>query len=429
MTLALPKRLPKAAGVRDRSEPIERTLALVPELRRRYGITRVADTSFLDRTGIPTISTIVPKSPDVLSVYNGKGKTRDEAIVSGIMEAVERQVAAAVMMETHRRGISDVSHYLNLDALGLVPEARDLIVDCVWGVDLIEDEPVPVPIGMVQCPWFGEKLFEYSSSNGLASGNNATEALYHAITEMVERHIWSLYHVRSELVPRLFRGNDAPDASVADVLTLPTGDAEIDGLVKRIRDAGMDMRVCMLREGELPIAAIATLVEPDAEPPMAHMGFGCSLSSTHAILRAINESIQSRVVDIQAARDDILRADDPVSFLGEHARRPKSLPVGRWYYDLEMRKVERTSLPENMSDDMAEDLRRVIAGVRAAGMKRLVAIDLPAGGLPISVFRIVAPEMETTTIDGRLGPAARALLSPFGAARKPRRTEMEGRRA
>lgn len=116
----LPASVPKTPGTYDRAVPFEQTLAPVPELRRRYGITRLADTTYLDRTGISTYSALVPNSPDLLGVYNGKGLTREAAMASAVMEATERQIGAAV------------------------------------------------PLAMVQCPWFGEKLFDVTSTNGLA---------------------------------------------------------------------------------------------------------------------------------------------------------------------------------------------------------------------------------------------------------------------
>ncbi|HVA26939.1 MAG TPA: hypothetical protein VNF68_02100, partial [Candidatus Baltobacteraceae bacterium] len=74
----------------DRCVSLERTLSLIPELRRRFGITRIGDTTLLDRTNIPTACAVVPISPDALSVYNGKGLTREAAVASAVMEAAER---------------------------------------------------------------------------------------------------------------------------------------------------------------------------------------------------------------------------------------------------------------------------------------------------------------------------------------------------
>lgn len=411
MTLRLPSSEPKAPGSYDRSVSIERTLELVPELRKRFGITRIADTTRLDRPDIPTISAVVPHS-DLLSVFNGKGATRDAAIVSAVMEAVERQVMGAPAVETHRRSVRDVCPVLDLDSLGLLPEARDLETDCAWGTDLLNGDELPVPMHAIQCPWYGERIFSGSSSNGVASGNTPTEALYHGLTELVERHVWSLFYVRCELVPRFYR-RGAFDVVAAEVLAFPTGDAYLDGLARRIEDAGLTLRVMILREGDLPVVALATTVELGSDPPMAHQGMGCSLSPAHAVGRAITECVQSRVVDIAGARDDLLRPDDPPRVTGEHTRRPRSLPRDRWFIDLPGREVKLDQLPDRCSADLAHDLRLVLELLGAANLGPVIAIEMSPCDIPVSVARIIAPNLETTFSNGRIGRRGTALFSPF----------------
>lgn len=416
MTLRLPASEAKAPGSYDRSVPIARTLALIPELRKRFGITRVADTTRLDRPDIPTFSAVVPHS-DLLSVFNGKGATREAALVSAVMEAVERQVMGTPAVETHRRSVRDVCRVLDLDALGLLPEARDLVTDCAWGTDLLTGENLPVPMHAIQCPWYGRRLFSGSSSNGVASGNTLTEALYHALAELVERHVWSLFYVRCELVPRFYR-RGAGDFVAAEVLAFPTGDAYLDGLARRIEDAGLTLRVMILREDDLPVVALATTTEPDSVPPMAHQGLGCSLSPTHAVGRAITECVQSRVIDIQGARDDLLRPDDPPRVTGEHTRRPRLLPKDRWFLDLPARRVKLHQLPDRSTLDLARDLRFTIELLRTAGLGPVIALEISPEDIPASIVRVVAPDFETTFTNGRIGRHGTALFSPFRIAKE-----------
>ena len=80
-------------GDRLRENNILQTwLAIRPHLRR-IGITRLANITGLDRVGIPAYSAVVPRSQDILSVYNGKGVSDLAAKVSAAMEALERVVA------------------------------------------------------------------------------------------------------------------------------------------------------------------------------------------------------------------------------------------------------------------------------------------------------------------------------------------------
>lgn len=411
--IALPLRAPKAKGCVDRCVALDATEAIIPRLRERFGITRVGDTSRLDRTGIPTFCAIVPNSADVLGVYNGKGLAAQAARVSAVMEAVERQAAAHATLDSIPESVQTLCEKLDLDALDIMPEARHSVVDCAVGTDLIESEELLVPHAAIHFPWRGQKLFARSSTNGLASGNTLTEALYHALTEMIERHVWSLFYVRSELVPRYFRGSEAADRAIARELEFPTGDTRVDELRERIVACDLDPRVLMLEEPGFAHVALAIVIERGSEPPFAHVGLGASLSPAHAVERALTESVQSRVVDIQAAREDILRFDDPTSSYGDHGRRVARLPKSRWYVDLPATPVRLRDLKNNMSDDLAVDVRTLLAQLRAAGMRRVVAVDISPAGVPVSVVRICAPDFETTAIDGRIGPIALQSFNPL----------------
>lgn len=408
----LPHALPKASGTYDRAVPFAQTLAMLPTLRERYGITRVADTTHLDRTGIPTYSAMVPASPDVLGVYNGKGLTREAAIASAVMEAAERQIAARVELPIFEEPLVHVAAELDLAGFGMRETALRSIA-CVLGTDVLRSERVAVPLALVQCPYYGPKLFDVTTSNGLASGNNLTEALYHALCEVIERHIWAIYHTRCSVAPRYFLGAEARDRLLAPQIALPTGDPTIDRLVASIEAAGLIVRALFLEEPPLPPTVIVTVTEPNSSPPMAHLGLGCSLSPAHALVRALTEAVQSRVTDIQAAREDILRVNDPVGRLGEHGRRLTSLPTDQWYFAPAPSALDFASLADRSSDDLAQDLRTTLDALRAYGLDRAIVVDLSPRDLPIAVVRAIVPGLETFMFTGHPGPRVRAELNPF----------------
>ena len=411
--IELPASIPKARDTYDRAVPFETTIALVPQLRKRYGITRVADTTYLDRIGIPTYSALVPRSPDLLGVYNGKGMTRAGAMASAVMEAVERQIGAHVRLPVFRESLRVVGERIDLEECGMREDVRELAVECVRGTELLSGDVIPVPLAMVQCPWYGEKLFNVTSSNGLASGNNLTEAIYHALCELIERHAWSMYHVRCSLVPRFYQGSDASDIGLAPEIALPAGETQVDRLVSEIRAAGLVVRAIALREGGLPVSVIASLTESDATPPMAHVGLGCALSPAHALTRALTEAVQSRAVDIQAAREDILRADEPAGTMGTHARRLSALPHGQWFYDVPSERIDLADLEDRTSSDLAVDLRVTLDALATYEIPSVIVVDLSPPDLPISVVRAIVPGLETYVFTNHLGSRARAELNPF----------------
>jgi ribosomal protein S12 methylthiotransferase accessory factor len=398
--------------------PLEVTSTRLGALRRRFGVTRLGDTTRLDRTGIPTATAIVPAGDDLISVYNGKGTSRAAAYAGAVMEAVERQVTAAPKIATFRASVADVLAQLDLRALGLRDDAIDLEVDCVWGTDLLTGRSVAVPVANVQCPWFGTKLYDVTSTNGLASGNTLCEAAYHALCEMVERHVWALHHTRSRLLPRVVFGPSASDRSSALEVRLPTACASVDELAHALSREGVTLRLFELDESALPHVMTASVYDPHLAPPMLHMGFGCSLSREHAALRAITEAVQCRVADIQAAREDLLRPDDPPHGRMEHGRRSHTLPARAWFYDAPPRDtIDFASLVDRSTNDLAEDLRRVIESLRHIGVSAVVAVDMTPGESEFSVVRTVVPELETLMIDGRFGKRTSQILNPFSLVR------------
>ena len=412
--IRLPERCPKAEGSYDRCVPLGVTLARLGSLRRRFGATRLGDTTRLDRTGIPTATAIVPAGNDLISVYSGKGTSAGAAYAGAVMEAVERQVAAGPNIPTFRSPLSDVLAQLDLHALGLRDDALGREIDCVWGTDLLTGRSLAVPLANVQCPWFGTKLYDVTSTNGLASGNAFCEAAYHALCELIERHVWALHHTRSRLLPRVAFGPSASDRSSALEVRLPAACASVDELAQTLSRAGLALRLFELDEGALPHVMTASVYDPHLVPPLLHLGFGCSLSAEHAAVRAITEAVQCRVGDIQGAREDLLRPDDPSNGGIEHARRPHALPAGAWFYDAPARDtIDFASLTDRSTNDLAEDLRRAVESLRGIGVSAVVAVDLTPGESDFSVVRTIVPELETLVVDGRFGKRTSQILNPF----------------
>ena len=413
-TLHPGERTLKAAGSFDRVVGLEQTLALIPPLRKRFGITRLAETTYLDRADVPTYAAIVPRSPDLLGVYGGKGTTRQAARVSAVMEAVERQVGAVPRLQSHYRPACAVAAELDLDPRTVRAGARAAPVECFQGRDLISGEMLSVPRAMVQCPWPGPRFLEGGiNTNGLAAGNTFIEACFHALCEVVERHTWSMYHAKCALVPRFYGGPSAPDAALAEEISFPTGRPEVDELAAKLTAARLRVRAFWLHDAKLPHVMLAGVTDATNSPAMFHTGLGCSLSPAHALTRALTEAVQSRTVDIQGSREDILREGEDSSIYTNHARRCGELPLGRWYFDLPALPVQFSQLADRSSCDILGDLQTVVESLEALGAPRVVAIDLTRGQLPVSVVRVVVPSLEKTAIDGTIGPRAAALFNPF----------------
>jgi len=417
---------PKAAGSYDRSMPLARTLARLPALRARFGITRIADLTLLDRTGIAVINAVVPDSADLLSTYTGKGQTPDHARAGAVMEAVERQIASAPAVDVVTIAPCDVRAGIDGTELGLREADRERPLPFARGWDIIRDEPALVPLAAVQCPWRGERIFRWSTTSGIASGNTRTEAVYHALMELVERHRWSIAHAQGHLRPiavleALAGGpwrfaREMIDDPAGSFVTLPTGCAPVDELLAAIERGGLTPRLVALADGPLPPAILATVTESGSDRPMVHLGLGCSWSPEHAAVRALTEAVQSRVVDIQGAREDIQPPTGPDIGFGDHGRRANALPTGRWFYDAPSPAIALRDLADRASTDLAYDLAQLVEALRLEGVDRAVIVDLAPPDEEFSVVRAIVPRLESYLVDGRIGPTIRSILGRHAPA-------------
>lgn len=402
------------ADLLRRAVPLEVTLVNAGAVQARYGITRVAETTYLDRTGIPVINVVVPSSPDSIGVYNGKGLTKTHALVSGLMEALERQICARCELERFSEPVDKIRAYLDLTALGWIgPHQAE--IECVMGVDLLSGEPIAVPLGVVQCPRTGPRHFARVSTNGLASGNNATEAVLHALLELCERHLWSRVHVLAHMWPRSLRAragdlSDHADDAIANEVIVTPQTPVIGALAGQIRRAGLRLRLLCYANGNWPVAMLACIADPDGGGMFYHLGMGCSWSRLHAATRAITEAAQVRLGDISGAREDLRHASAAMTGF-QHGSRPAAFPTGRWYFDGPAQPIAFDDLPDRSGADLEREVAMILDVLRSCGERCVPYVDLsPAGAPGISVARVIAPSLERTLVDGSLSSRSSTLL-------------------
>ena len=396
-------RAPKAGGSFDRQLSIADAIGKLPELRARYGVTRVGDITRLDRIGIPVVTAIVPRSPDALGVYNGKGRTLEEATIGAVMEACERQIAAAFSPQTYALPAREIHEYLDLRLLELFPVLWSSALDCVDGVNLLNGATIPVPLALITTPWRRSPVFTGTHTSGLASGGTLLEATYHALLELLERHAWSLAHLRARVLPaRLIAPRTLEaDLPAGETIVRPTHDDDVDALCERIERAGLEIGLILLREPGFPYTVHATVGDPDDARLAAAIGLGASWSPRHAAIRAITEAVQSRVVEIQAAREDIARRNEK--------------PVRKqWFAGVApASRVAMRDLRDDASPDLADDLRAALDALREAGVRCVAAVELPAESMYVA--RVIVPELESYLVDRRIGAFARRELTALAA--------------
>jgi ribosomal protein S12 methylthiotransferase accessory factor YcaO len=416
-----------AAACSERAVPVEVTLARARRAAAAAGVTRLADITGLDRLGIPVHTSVVPKSDDSISVYNGKGLHPDDSKTGALMEAIERQtalhVALPVTQVSHRtlhRGKRAV-----IDPAAFNQKLRDDYAGhraYLWteAFDLIQNERVMVPAAAVGYgPRYGHtgSPFVTNSSNGLASGNCFEEAVCHALCELVERDAFTLAQLRAHWIPKALRDammgpgtSGADDADAYPRIELASAGEPFSGLLARFERAGLRLVVRDITS-DIGIATAVAAVADDTVPgfPQAHGGMGTHPNARIAVVRAITELAQSRVVDIQGAREDIVAAGETAPLYNPYMQRARRIERGSWLFAEAggSRRLEDMASIEN--GDIAEDIHLILDRLTRQGIGRVLVADVSGTLADFKVVRAMAPGLEYWGVDReRIGPRALA---------------------
>ena len=379
------------------------TVERVAPLRARMGITRVANVTGLDRIGIPVVMVCRPNSRSI-AVSQGKGLDLDAARASGLMEAVELWHAERIGLPLRLGSFEEVSgahRVIDLTALPQIADSRfrpSLPMLWIEGRDLLSAAPVLLPYEMVHTNCTlplppGSGCFP-ASSNGLASGNHLLEAINHAICEIVERDAMSVWHH----VDRATR-----DGTRVDLGTIDDDPCrEVLGRLERAEfaaavwdtttDVGIPSFYCLI-------------VDRRRETAHSGAGAGSHPSREVALLRALTEAVQVRTTYITGSRDDLHPEEFTPPGIEQKLRGARALMEGGGG------RRDFRQIPTFESETFADDLAWMLARLRSASVKEVVAIDLTRPDLGIPVARLVIPGLEGPDDHDRYVPGPRALAA------------------
>ncbi|MBF8191022.1 YcaO-like family protein [Nonomuraea sp. K274] len=424
--MKLRERAPKIGPTREVSTAS--TLERVTPLLRTVGVTRVADLTGLDRTGIPVYSAVVPRSHDIMSVYNGKGRTHEDARTSAIMEAVERFSAWQPLAPDR------IGSYAELAASGLPvldpaehtialsPHYRpDRPMSWKRGFDLLADEEVYIPLCLAgyYVSFHEKQCFAINTSNGLASGNTLEEAVCHALCEVIERDALTLADVVSNRLAHMVRDKFGSSVPARVIARLEDRHPSVDPgklpeaagwYADRIESTGVRLAIRHITSST-GIPSFAVMVAEDLADTFSsgHAGYGTHPDAEVALIRALTETAQSRVVDIQGMREDISLPSDQVANWHRHVARGGDIDFSVWPWRESVAPVSFADLPSHPSDDVVSDIALMLDRLRGEGLDRVIVVDRTPPGFPVHVVRVIVPGLESWAIDqSRLGRRASA---------------------
>jgi ribosomal protein S12 methylthiotransferase accessory factor len=363
----------------------EQTLARVQPLLAEIGITRVANITGLDRVGVPVAMAVRPNARSV-SISQGKGLTLAAAKASAVMESIEVWHAERIVKPVKLASAREMrAEHRLLDIARLPHAAGSRYTDetpLMWieGDDLLSGGAVWLPFELVSTNYTlplppGSGCFQ-ANTNGLASGNHWLEAVSHGLCEVVERDartLWQHYGRESEW-------KVVDPATVDDVACLT--------VLERIDAAGLEVRIWNITT-DIGIPAFACVVtgrdDDDAGP---ELGSGCHPTRSVALLRALTEACQARLIYIAAARDEYY----PEMYTA--AARSRRYAALKGMVDAARPRHSFAHVASFDAPTIEEDLQWMFARLRSAGIDQIAAIDLTRPAVGVAVARVVVPGLE-----------------------------------
>jgi ribosomal protein S12 methylthiotransferase accessory factor len=362
--------------------PHETLAAIRPHLPR-VGVTRLANITHLDRLGIPVALAIRPNSRSIVTSA-GKGLSLTAALTSAAMEAIELYHAEAVANAVTFSSSHDLdstsaisSNLLPIGKCAFFDERRPYHWVLSW--DLLADHGAFIPLATVamadariRAP---ESWTFQVSSNGLASGNNFAEALAAALYEVIERDA-----VTCERLSWL-RG------STPRVLDLSTVDSpDVSALAASIRNARAELAVFDCTSDVRIPTYTAWIWEKDSPGGLAE-GHGTHLETEIALLRAITEAAQSRVVGIAGSRDNIFSREF------RRIRAQDTTALGQALSQISLQDAVPVGYNAHAHATFEEDIDRILLQLRAA-VQHVFVVELTQSWMPGAVVKVLVPELE-----------------------------------
>ncbi len=364
-------------------------------------ITRIANITGLDVIGIPVVSACRPNSRSV-SVSMGKGLTLAAAKASALMESIEawhaERIAAPLRFATLRELQPET--VVNTRRLPRSPMGSfDADTKILWieADDLISGRSRWMPFDLVHTnftlPLTATSGAFFMSSNGLASGNHLWEAVSHAICEVVERDATTIWKLRS---------TEAQAATKVDVTTID--DANCHEVLQRVERAGLAAGVWETTSDVGVATFLCEVVErsPGGLLPIhPSLGMGTHPKRSIALLRALTEAVQTRVMMIAGVRDDkgidVYRRSIDRSRAGEPLARVDA-PGDRLFLDA----------PNCDFATFEEDVAWELTQLSRVGIEEVLVVNLTRRELGVPVVRVVIPGLETAIEGPAYVPGERA---------------------
>ncbi|MBW4707378.1 YcaO-like family protein [Roseobacter sp. YSTF-M11] len=377
----------------------EETLARILPIKHKFGITRVANVTGLDRIFLPVVMAIRPNARSI-AISQGKGTTLAHAKASALMEAIEIWHAEHVDREVYFASADDLAvkyRFVDLDRLPATPDKafkRTMRMHWVMAHDLMSGQEKLVPLEMVHADYTHPVSTDAgvfpASTNGLASGNHILEAVCHAICEVIERDALAVWHHQPQEIQR---------ASRIDLSSIE--DVELITSLRKVETAGLDCAVWDVTSDVGVATFLCVITDPASQGEHLGLGSGTHPNPKVALHRALNEAAQTRLNYISGAREDLFHI--------EYSADGRDQKVAAYSHlfgaQQDVRPFAATAGVANR--DLRQDLEWLKDRLRAAGVAEVAVADLTREDCQIPVVRVIIPGLEAPHDDDAYVPGLR----------------------
>jgi thioglycine synthase len=370
-----------------RSRAPESTLQFIENTKELVGIKSLRNVTDLDRIGLPVFTCDRIRPDGSKTSHTGKGISNTQALVSLMMEAIERYCSefrdeyVDGLVRGSYEGLRGAFHILNPQEL-ILPDFsdfhREAVLHWVWGFDLNARKEILVPASAVYHPFsLDETGTVRTHTNGLASGNTLEEAIFHGMTEVIERDAWSIAKFNDEMNAALVVEDGSEHRFILD-------------LIRKFEDAAVEVTARDLTT-DIGVPVIAAFSQDGVYPNlMPFDGFGAHLDPRVAMARALLELATTRAFFIQKHGIGGLQENVPYYYSEADLEDPR-------FYAHEWRRLGE--MQSRYSTDILDDVHTLLNKLEMHGLKQTVVVDLTRPDVGIPVVRVIIPGMEVYCFD------------------------------
>lgn len=368
-----------------RKQTARESLHQLENVKAKFGISRITEITTLDKIGLPVFAAIRPNAKaGSLAVSSGKSLDRESARLGALCEAIELSCAEfdpsvhpieiVSADEFSAQGIC-LEDFAVGSPNGYVKHSDK--VACFRATDYFTGKEFLVPADFVFIPYNGPSRIQgvSNTSNGLAVGCSLEEAVFHALTELIERDTCSF--------SRVFATEQIVDLSNFRLCR---------SLLQKISAARLRLYVTENpNDFALPTFTAYLFDEYCDQGVSVARGQGSHPDDEIAVLRAITEAVQSRLTNIHGGRDDIVNRFRYYSEQEAGIEHMEYNALEKRLHDLPIAGKRTASAS---GKNLETSLREIWEMLKKEGMHQVLYCDLTRHITTHKVVRLIVPGLE-----------------------------------